>query len=161
MRKGVLHRTQIFCCSIVNLCWPCAICLDNLFTFAFPKVEVSCWVAHNQPTTVFRNLNRRYRYLRHINLPKTFRLLKLKVPYFDFPVLVSKYNFNLIWMQNCTIYIDSSVFYLALVTLPFKVKNLYSSIFTCCKKPLVLLLEFKCDSVSIQAIKCSFLIKIF
>jgi hypothetical protein len=63
-------------------------------------------------------------------------------------------------MQYCAINVDSTIIYLSLISLAFEVKYLNRSIFTGGKKPLVLLLELESYGIPIEAIKCSFLIKI-
>jgi hypothetical protein len=58
------------------------------------------------------------------------------------PLLVTKENFTLIWMQNCTVDHDTCIVKVAHIPTCFKVENLKGSVLTGRKKPLIILLKF-------------------
>ena len=150
---------KIFCWSIIYLLnLTLSISLNHLWTLWFPNIKDSSRIPSNKFLCIFWNFKSSYWYHWHFDLPKTSSFLKLKIPYFNFTILISKYNFNFIRMKNCTYYHDTSIFILSLITLSFKIINFDCTVFTGCKKPFILFLEFHCYCIPIYSVKNSLLI---
>jgi hypothetical protein len=61
-------------------------------------------------------------------------------------------------MQNCAIYHDSAIFVLPLVSLPFKVKYFYITVFTRSEKPLILFLKAHSYDIRRESIEIHLLV---
>ena len=93
-----------------------------------PEAEETSWVAHDKFACVFWNLkgcdgNRWEIILFKRPWVESLSFLNLWLPNFDIAVLVSKNNFNFVWMKNGTIDLDSRVVILSLKSFTFEIKS--------------------------------------
>ena len=82
----------------------------------------------------------------------------MKVPNFDFSVLVPKNDFYFVGVEHSAVDHDSAIVILPLVTLTFEVKNFDVSIFASCEKPLVLLLKAHGYDIRVHAVEIHILV---
>ena len=80
------------------------------------------------------------------------------MPDFDIAILITKNNFNFVWMQHCAVDLNSWVVILPLESFSFEIKGFECPVFTSCEEPLVVLLEVHGNHVSSVAIERSLLI---
>jgi hypothetical protein len=128
-----------------------------------PETEEPSWISHNQFACIFRDFKSCDWYWWEIILFKGPRVkcvsfLDLWLPNFYISILIPENNFNFIWMQNSTIYLDSSIIIFSLKSFSFEIKCFKCTILTGRKKPFVVFLKVHSNYVPSMPVKSTFLI---